>query len=116
MQNDQVGVQSMEMLKVRAALEDKLKQKGVFSSIVPKPNKAKKHLKLVNGYCVELIPEFQLLFDIVMINSSYLDLNRQLETYDDFVDDAMDVEKGALKTSASKLSQLVTAQPNKPKV
>lgn len=38
------------MLKVRAALEEKLKQNGVFSSFAPKPNKAKKHAKSVNGY------------------------------------------------------------------
>lgn len=49
-QIDEVGFQSLEMLKVRAALEEKLKQNGVFSSFAPKPNKAKKHAKSVNGY------------------------------------------------------------------
>ncbi|KAH7572892.1 hypothetical protein JRO89_XS03G0030100 [Xanthoceras sorbifolium] len=96
-QNDQVGVQSLKMLKVRAALEEKLKQKGVFSSIAPKPDKAKKRLKPVN---------------------------RQLETHDDFDDDAMDVERSTLGLSnghvsssrSSKLSQLVIAQPNKPSI
>lgn len=38
------------MLKVRAALEDKLKQKGVFSSITPKPDRAQKRLQPVNRY------------------------------------------------------------------
>ena len=51
MQNDQVGVQSREMLKVRAALEEKLKQKGIFSSNIQKPDKTKKHVKPLNGYC-----------------------------------------------------------------
>ncbi|KAK3221074.1 hypothetical protein Dsin_015044 [Dipteronia sinensis] len=96
-QNDQVGVQSLEMLKIRAALEEKLKQKGVFSSIAPKPDIAKKRLKLVNG---------------------------QLETHADFDDDAMDVERITLGPSnghesssrSSKLSQLATARPNKAKV
>ncbi|KAJ0092537.1 hypothetical protein Patl1_26730 [Pistacia atlantica] len=92
-QNDQVGVQSMEMLKVRAALEEKLRQKGVFSTIAPKPDKAKKRSKPVNG---------------------------QLETYDDFNDDDMDVDgqsNGHVSSlRPNKLSQLVTGQPNKPKV
>ena len=42
------------MLKIRAALEEKLKQKGVFSSIAPKPDIAKKRLKPVNGYVLVL--------------------------------------------------------------
>lgn len=49
-QNDEVGVQSMKMLKVRAALEEKLKQKGVFSSIAPKIDKPRKLLKPLSGY------------------------------------------------------------------
>lgn len=50
LQNDQVGLQRMEMLKVRAALEDKLKQKGVFSVLTPKPDIAQKHLQPLNRY------------------------------------------------------------------
>ncbi|MBA0726886.1 hypothetical protein Golax_002682, partial [Gossypium laxum] len=94
--NDQVGVQSREMLKVRAALEEKLKQKGIFSSNIQKPDKTKKHRKPVNG---------------------------QLETYDDFVDDAMDVEgsahglsNGHASSNHSNISKLITAKQNKSKV
>ncbi|XP_015581724.2 something about silencing protein 10 [Ricinus communis] len=93
---DQVAVQSVEMLKVRAKLEEKLKQKRLLSSFVPKLDKAQKHPKSVN---------------------------RQLETYDDFNDDAIDVERGnhglsngqASLLGSSKLSQLVSAKANKPK-
>ncbi|KAF5452568.1 hypothetical protein F2P56_027548 [Juglans regia] len=94
-QSEQVGGQSMEMLKVRAALEERLKQKGFLSSIVPKPNKAQKHLKPVNG---------------------------QLVTYNDFDDDAIDVgstrfvNDPASSLSSSKLSHIVAAKQNKPKV
>uniref|UniRef100_A0A2N9H7K8 Sas10 C-terminal domain-containing protein n=1 Tax=Fagus sylvatica TaxID=28930 RepID=A0A2N9H7K8_FAGSY len=63
-QSDQVGVQSMAMLKVRADLEERLKQEGILSSRAPKPDKAQKRLKPVNG---------------------------RLVTYDDFDDDALDV-------------------------
>ena len=41
----------MEMLKVRAALEERLKQKGILSSKTPKPDKTQRHLKPVKGYC-----------------------------------------------------------------
>ncbi|BFG15890.1 hypothetical protein CerSpe_021640 [Prunus speciosa] len=91
-QNDEVGVQSMKMLKVRAALEEKLKQKGVFSSITPKTDKPRKLLKPLNG---------------------------KLESYDDFDDDAVNAEgaiHGLTNGRASKLSQLVGANPNKSKV
>nr|KJB77669.1 hypothetical protein B456_012G150100 [Gossypium raimondii] len=95
-ENDQVGIQSREMLKVRAALEEKLKQKGIFSSNIQKPDKTKKHRKPVNG---------------------------QLETYDDFVDDAMDVEgsahglsNGHASSNHSNISKLITAKQNKSKV
>ncbi|EXB55208.1 Something about silencing protein 10 [Morus notabilis] len=96
-QDDQVAVESMKMFKVRAALEEKLKQKGVFSSIAPKVDKDQKLRK---------------------------PLNRQLETYDDFDDDTANVEapsRGLINGNASsrssrKLSQLVAANPNKPKV
>lgn len=64
-QNDQAGSQSMEMQKVRAALEEKLKQKGLFSSITPKHGGTTKNLKPVNG---------------------------QLETLDDFDDETIDVD------------------------
>ncbi|TMW93279.1 hypothetical protein EJD97_011917 [Solanum chilense] len=48
-QDDQVGIQSMEMLKVRASLEEKLKQTGVLSSIARKNEKRNKRSRLLNG-------------------------------------------------------------------
>ena len=49
-QSDQVSVQSMEMLKVRASLEERLKQEGILSFRASKSDKAQKRLKPVNGY------------------------------------------------------------------
>ncbi|XP_065853115.1 protein THALLO-like isoform X1 [Euphorbia lathyris] len=88
---DQVGVQSMEMLKLRATLEEKLKQRGVFSSFTPKTDRAQKHSKSVNG---------------------------QLEAYDDFNDDAIDgLSNGDTSLLvSSKLTQLVSAKSRKRKV
>ncbi|KAI3430209.1 Sas10 domain-containing protein [Psidium guajava] len=48
-QKEQFGVQSLKMLKVRAALEEKLRHKNVYSSIASKGEKNQKHLKPVNG-------------------------------------------------------------------
>ncbi|CAN8284566.1 unnamed protein product [Cochlearia groenlandica] len=60
-QNKQVDMQSEEMLKLRAALEGKLRSKGVLGSTVSKSDKAQKRQKLAN---------------------------KKLETFDDYVDDA----------------------------
>ncbi|KAL0322744.1 UNVERIFIED_CONTAM: Something about silencing protein 10 [Sesamum angustifolium] len=96
-QDKQVGLQSMEMLKVRASLEEKLRQKGVLSSIAPKSVGVREHQRPVNG---------------------------QLETLDDFVDEAMDINLVANGRSnddanlshSSKISQQLTLRPNKRKV
>ncbi|KAJ9541389.1 hypothetical protein OSB04_027895 [Centaurea solstitialis] len=91
-QNEQMGLQSVEMLKVRAALEEKLKQKGVFNLKATKTDGVKKNLKPLNG---------------------------KLEALDDFDDDAFDIEGNRNKLSnampSSRLSQLVT-QAKKPRV
>ncbi|KAE9597241.1 putative sas10 domain-containing protein [Lupinus albus] len=87
---DSVSVQSLEMLKVRASLEEKLKQKGLYSSIAPKPTSTRKRSRPVNG---------------------------QLETSDDFDDDAVDVKGGAkLVNGSTKVSKILNANLKKPKV
>ncbi|GFY82547.1 Sas10/U3 ribonucleoprotein (Utp) family protein [Actinidia rufa] len=78
--DDQVGMQSMEMLKVRSALEEKLKQKGIFGSIASKHDRVQKRSRPLNG---------------------------QLETLDDFDDEATDLGKvtpGMSKGHATSLS------------
>ncbi|KAK4370355.1 hypothetical protein RND71_009830 [Anisodus tanguticus] len=79
-QDDQVGIQSMEMLKVRAALEEKLKHTGVLSSIARKHEKQNKRSRLLNG---------------------------SLATPDDFDDDAMGAGDDRETRSINKLSRLV---------
>ncbi|CAA0811052.1 Sas10/U3 ribonucleoprotein (Utp) family protein [Striga hermonthica] len=83
-QDKQVGLQSIEMLKIRASLEEKLKQRGVFSSTAYKDGGNAKHVQSVN---------------------------RQLETLDDFVDEAMQID-GSTNKNPGKL----TSRPNKRKV
>ncbi|CAN1307316.1 Protein THALLO [Linum perenne] len=66
--DDEIGVESTEMLRIRAALEEKLKQKGVFSLVSPDEHyKGQKKAKPVNG---------------------------RLETRDDFDDDTGDIVNG----------------------
>ncbi|MCD7452583.1 hypothetical protein HAX54_017502 [Datura stramonium] len=88
-QDDQVGIQSMEMLKVRASLEEKLKQKGFLSSIAQKHEKQNKRSRLLNGL---------------------------LATPDDFDDDAMGAGDDHEIRSLNKLSRLLTPQVARPKV
>ncbi|GER40641.1 something about silencing protein sas10 [Striga asiatica] len=83
-EDKQVGLQSIEMLKIRASLEEKLKQRGVFSSTAHKNGGNAKHVQSVN---------------------------RQLETLDDFVDEAMQID-GSTNGNPGKL----TTRPNKRKV
>ncbi|MFS8008535.1 putative sas10 domain-containing protein [Helianthus anomalus] len=85
--SEKIGLQSAEMLKVRAALEEKLKQKGVFNLKTTQTDGVKKNSKPLNG---------------------------KLETRDDFDDDTFDIE-GNQNKSLNKLSQLVT-QKKKPRV
>ncbi|KAL3621642.1 hypothetical protein CASFOL_036554 [Castilleja foliolosa] len=86
-QDKQVGSQSMEMLKTRAFLEEKLKQKGLLSSTAPMNGKIREHGQ---------------------------PMNRQLETLDDFVDEAMEID--GLANGRNKISQQLTQRPNKRKV
>lgn len=80
-QIDKVGLQSMEMLKVRAALEEKLKQKGVFSSVAPKHQSAKRNVQPLNG---------------------------QLETLDDFDDNTSDIRGQEKRNGHAQLSHSAT--------
>ncbi|CAH2060658.1 unnamed protein product [Thlaspi arvense] len=79
-QNDKVDMQSEEMLKLRAALEGKLRNNGVFGSTVSKSDKAQKRQKLAN---------------------------RKLETFDDYVDDA---DNSTPDVPADKLTKLVSTK------
>ncbi|XP_022571734.2 something about silencing protein 10 isoform X2 [Brassica napus] len=79
-QNDQVDIQSEEMLKLRAALEGKLRSNGVFGSTVSKSDKPQKRQKLAN---------------------------RKLETFEDFVDDA---DNSTHDVPADKLTKLVSTK------
>ena len=112
----------MEMFKVRAALEERLKQEVILSSRASKSDKAQKRLKPVNGYYFCLSSLGWLLSEILSTNSLKLEWNRRLVTYDDFDDDAIDVgatrfsNGHASSLSTSKLSQIVSAKTNKPKV
>ncbi|XP_058750582.1 protein THALLO [Vicia villosa] len=91
-QKDNIGVLSLEMLKVRASLEEKLKQKGLYSQTAPKPSNSLKRSNPANG---------------------------QLATYDDFDDDAINVNGTAGLSNghvSSKVSQFVNANLKKLKV
>ncbi|KAL5054098.1 hypothetical protein RYX36_034780 [Vicia faba] len=91
-QKDHIGVQSLEMLKVRASLEEKLKQKGLYSQTAPKTSNSLKRSRPANG---------------------------QLATYDDFDDDAVNVNGTAGLSNghvSSKVSQFVNANLKKLKV
>uniref|UniRef100_A0A1J3JPG3 Something about silencing protein 10 n=1 Tax=Noccaea caerulescens TaxID=107243 RepID=A0A1J3JPG3_NOCCA len=76
-QSDQVDMQSEEMLKLRAALEGKLRSNKVIGSTVSKSDKSQKRQKLAN---------------------------RKLETFDDYVDDA---DNSTHNGTANKLSKLL---------
>lgn len=94
--NERLSKESANMLKVRAALEEKLKQKGIITISTRQEVGAKGHKsKLLNG---------------------------RLETLDDFDDDAMDVDgaghglsNGKVLRLSNKLSHFIAAK-NKPKV
>lgn len=86
----------MEMLKVRAALEEKLKQKGVFSSVAPKHQSAKRNVQPLNGYVLysRALLGFYIIFYSQFISGIYINsllLDRQLQTLDDFDDNASDI-------------------------
>ncbi|KAL1557218.1 something about silencing protein 10-like [Salvia divinorum] len=88
-QDKQVGPQSMEMLKIRASLEEKLKQQGVFSSMAPKAVKSSKNQQPVN---------------------------RQLETFADFVDEAMEIDGASKGRGNGDAIHKMILRPNKRKV
>ncbi|GAB2275266.1 hypothetical protein Dimus_010025, partial [Dionaea muscipula] len=96
-QNEHVSKESVKMLKLREALEQNLKQKGIITSCQLQGSGTKRHKpRLLNG---------------------------RLETHDDFDDDAMDVEGARREVSngqpvrlSKKLTHLIATKNNKPKV
>ncbi|KAL5982553.1 hypothetical protein ACLOJK_016626 [Asimina triloba] len=96
-QNVQVGLQSMEMLKIRASLEEKLRKKGIYGTVAQKSVRIQAHSQQL--------------------------ASRPLETLDDFDDEAP--EKVALHHGASnhvtnslplyKITQLASHKPKKQK-
>ncbi|KAJ0976070.1 hypothetical protein J5N97_018035 [Dioscorea zingiberensis] len=87
-QNDRVGLQSMEMLKVRADLEAKLKQEGLYNNVMNSKNGSNQ-------------------------KNSSKPINKHLETRDDF-DDEVQLEQMVENTTS--LSKLIPNNGNKPKV
>uniref|UniRef100_A0A1D1ZA92 Something about silencing protein 10 n=1 Tax=Anthurium amnicola TaxID=1678845 RepID=A0A1D1ZA92_9ARAE len=83
-QNGQMGQQSLEMLKVRSILEEKLKKKGILNCVTPKTGKVRNH-------ATETV-------------------NRHLETLSDFDDDVTD---GGLHGVNVKLHQFVPVKVTK---
>uniref|UniRef100_A0A6V7QVH6 Sas10 C-terminal domain-containing protein n=1 Tax=Ananas comosus var. bracteatus TaxID=296719 RepID=A0A6V7QVH6_ANACO len=84
-QDIQMSSQSLEMLKLRANLEAKLKQKGLYNNPKTNLDKAVKH--------------------------SLKPVNRSLETLDDFDDEVKQIRMG----QPIKVSQLITTKISKPK-
>lgn len=60
------------MLKVRASLEEKLKQTGVLSSIARKNEKRNKRSRLLNGY--------QFASQIISPSTSYVSQRKLMQT------------------------------------
>ncbi|XP_020096366.1 something about silencing protein 10 [Ananas comosus] len=81
----QMSLQSLEMLKLRANLEAKLKQKGLYNNLKTNLDKAVKH--------------------------SLKPVNRSLETLDDFDDEVKQIRMG----QPIKVSQLIATKISKPK-
>lgn len=107
------------MLKVRASLEEKLKQKGLYSQTAPKPSNSLKRSNPANGYIFTLIYLLPYLFPTSVNLLTIYKFHSQLATYDDFDDDAINVNGTAGLSNghvSSKVSQFVNANLKKLKV
>lgn len=107
------------MLKIRASLEEKLRQQGLYSQIAPKPSNSLKRSRPANGYSFTVIYLLPYLFPTSRNLLATSKFHSQLATYDDFDDDAVDVKgpAGQSKGLSRKISQFVNANYlKKPKV
>ncbi|MCL7040942.1 hypothetical protein MKW94_006228 [Papaver nudicaule] len=90
-QTDQVRKQRMAMLKTRADLEEKYKQKGIITAVVAQPDQAHKHLAAAR-------------------------VNGQLQSLDSSDGEVVEKDGYASKRQTSKRSELVRVKAKKPKV
>lgn len=108
-----MGLQSLEMLKVRANLEERLKKKGLYNLTRSKPEKLSKTRTTSNQWVIRhffcYIMMFPFLCGLLIL---YLIYRRDLQTLDDFDDE---VQRNNQMMKPSKLVA-AAAKSNKNKV
>ena len=107
-----MGLQSQEMLKVRANLEERLKKKGLYNLTRSKPEKLSKTRTTSNQWVIRhSCYKIMFLFYVVLFILSLI-YRRDLQTLDDFDDE---VQKNNQMIKPSKLVA-AAAKSNKSKV
>ena len=111
-QDDKIGSRSLEMLKIRANLEAKLREKGLYNCGAKSKLKNSLSTKPTDGYIQTEFHVFYFFYLIFFLIFSCWCLSRSYVIRDDF-DDEVQNDKSSSK---SKLSHMVLNKGKKVKV